>query len=158
MDDIRVRVWRVGRSSESQYLLVLRGDGGAILPMTIGPCEAIAIWSALRHNDEEDEIFQGPGTHDLLCALIERFGGRLTKVVIDDLWNQVYYAKLHVALNGSALTIDARPSDSVAIALRLKAPLFVAPAVLEAAGELEAEGSSHPEATDPPSEPDLGGL
>ena len=133
MGDIPVRVWRVGRSSESTYLLVLRDGTGNALPMTIGPCEAIAIWSAVRH-DEGQEIFEGPGTHDLLCALLGKLGCRLTKVVIDDLWNEVYYAKLHVALDGQTMTIDARPSDSVAMALRAEAPLFVASSVMEAAG------------------------
>src|SRR5574340_299261 len=136
MGDIPVRVWRVGRNSESTYLLVLRDDAGSALPMTIGPCEAIAIWSALSHT-EEQEIFEGPGTHDLLCARIETMGCRLTKVVIDDLWNEVYYAKLHLALDGQTMTVDARPSDSVALALRAQAPLYVSSTVMEAAGQAE---------------------
>jgi len=133
VNEVPVRVWRVGRSSESRYLLVLRDDSGAVLPMAIGPCEAVAIWAALRRQAEEEAEPPAPGTHDLLCALIERLGGRLTKVVIDDLWNQKYYAKLHVARNGEVLTIDARPSDSVAMGLRANVPLFAAPSVLEAA-------------------------
>ncbi len=143
MGDIPVRVSWVGRSSESSYLLVLRDGAGTALPMTIGPCEAIAIWSALRH-DEEQGIPEGPGTDDLLCALLGQLGCRLTKVVIDDLWNEVYYAKLHVAVDGEAMTIDARPSDSVAMALRAEAPLFVASSVMEAAGttEEQEEGGS----------------
>jgi len=138
MSEVPVRVWRVGRSSESRYLVVLRDDSGAVLPMTIGPCEAIAIW-AVMHDRETDPGSYVPGTHDLLCALIERLGGRLTKIVIDDLWNEVYYAKLHVARDGQNLTIDARPSDSVAVALRTKAPLFVAANVLEAANAPQDE-------------------
>jgi hypothetical protein len=113
--------------------------------MTIGPCEAIAIRNALRHDDEQ-EIFEGPGTHDLLCALIGKLGCRLTKVVIDDLWNEVYYARLHVALDGQTMTIDARPSDSVAMALRAKAPLFVAPSVMEAARPAEEPEEESPDA------------
>jgi len=138
MSEVPVRVWRVGRSTESRYLVVLRGDSGAVLPMTIGPCEAIAIWAAMRDRGAEPGSYV-PGTHDLLCALIERLGGRLTKIVIDDLWNEVYYAKLHVARNGQTLTIDARPSDSVAVALRTKAPLLVASEVLEAANAPQDE-------------------
>jgi hypothetical protein len=118
-----------------------------MLPMRIGPCEAIAIWAAMRGRD----VGPGssvPGTHDLLCALIERLGGRLTKIVIDDLWNEVYYAKLHVARNGQTLTIDARPSDSVAVALRTKAPLFVAADILEAAN-LPQDGGSEEESLPP---------
>jgi len=147
MTEVPVRVWRVGRSSESRYLVVLRDGSGAVLPMTIGPCEAIAIWAAMRDRDAESGPYVS-GTHDLLCALIERLGGRLTKIVIDDLWNEVYYAKLHVARDGQTLTIDARPSDSVAVALRTKAPLFVVADVLEAANAPQDEDSEEIAPTD----------
>ncbi len=62
-----------------------------------------------------------------------RLGGRLVKVVTDDLWNKVYFAKLHIALNGEVVTVDARPSDAVAIALRMEAPLYATEAVMAAA-------------------------
>ena len=129
MSEVRVRVWRVGRNSDSQYLLLLRDDLAHLLPMVIGPCEAASIWSVLR----TDSGSRRPMTHDLLCALITRLGGRLVKVVIDDLWNSVYYAKLHIAVDGEALTVDARPSDGVAVALRMDAPLFATSSVLAAA-------------------------
>jgi bifunctional DNase/RNase len=138
MSEVPVRVWRVGRNSDSQYLLILCDDGDTLLPMTIGPCEAVAIWSVLRPGRVQ-AAGRRPATHDLLCALIERLGGRLTKVVIDDLWNQVYYAKLHLAVDGEVLTIDARPSDSIALALRAGAPLFASDSVLEAAREGEEQ-------------------
>lgn len=131
VSEVPVRVWRVGRNPEAHYLLILRDGSGALLPMTIGPCEALAIW-AMLHPGREAPGARQSRTHDLLCSLIERLGGRLVKVVIDDLWNQVYYAKLHLAVDGKMLTVDARPSDSVAIALRLGAPLFASPSVLDA--------------------------
>ena len=146
-----IRVWRVGRNSDAHYLLILRDHSGALLPMTIGPCEALAIW-AMLHPRKEMAGARQSRTHDLLCALIERLGGRLVKVVIDDLWNQVYYAKLHLAVDGKTLTVDARPSDSVAIALRLGAPLFASPSVLDAAqlnGEAAAPGEPIEEDSDP---------
>lgn len=132
MSEIPIRVWRVGRNSDSQYLLILRDDQGSALPMTIGPCEAASIWSVLRPQSKPASR-RRPATHDLLCSLIEHLGGRLAKVVIDDLWNEVYYAKLHLVVDGKTLSVDTRPSDAVAIALRLDAPLFAAPSVLEAA-------------------------
>ena len=136
MSEVPIRVWRVGRSSESLYVLLLRDDKGALLPMTIGPCEAVAIWSALQ-TEARETTPRRPETHDLLCTLIERLGGRLVKVVVDDLWNRVYFAKLHLEVDGTPVTVDTRPSDAVAIALRLGAPLFASSAVLEAASEAE---------------------
>jgi len=148
MSEVPVRVWRVGRNSDSQYLLILRDGAGSLLPMTIGPCEAIAIWSVLSR-DGRKTVLRGSGTHDLLCTLIERLGGRLSKVVIDDLWNQVYYAKLHIAVDGATISVDARPSDSIALALRLDAPLFASESVLEAANEPDRPSEPAPEESGP---------
>lgn len=135
MAEVRVRAWRVGQSSDSQYLLVLRDDAQNVLPMVIGPCEAMAIWSVM-HRDQVE--VPGPMTHDLLRDMIERLGGRLVKVLIDDLWNGVYYARLHLAVNGEVVTVDSRPSDAVAIALRMDAPLFASDSIMTAALETDS--------------------
>jgi hypothetical protein len=76
-----------------------------------------------------------PRTHDLICSLIEKMGARITKVVIDDLWNEVFFAKLHLRLDGRTIAVDARPSDAIALALRAGSPLFCEGSVLAAAGE-----------------------
>lgn len=136
-----MRVWRVEPHSQSQFLLVLLNNEQQILPMTIGVCEAVAIEEVVRTSEITPRF---SATHDLLGDLITRLGGRLVKVVIDDLWNKVYFAKLHIALNGDTVTVDARPSDAVAIALRMEAPLFATEAVMAAANEPEPgdEGDS----------------
>lgn len=138
MSQVPLQVWRVGRNANSQheYVLVLRDDLGRLLPMMIGPCEAVAIWSGLQAQGEERGP-RRPITHDLLTALIDHLGGRLTKVVIDDLWNGVYYAKLHLAVDGKTVTVDARPSDGVAVSLRAGVPLYGTDAVLAAAAQPE---------------------
>jgi bifunctional DNase/RNase len=141
MAEIRVRVWRVGRRSESEYLLVLRDDLGNPLVMVIGPCEAISIWTMLRPADSP-RVLHAPRTHDLMRDMVERLGGRVQRVVIDDLWGGVYYAKLHLAANGATQVVDARPSDAVALALRFDAPLFVTDAVMAAGAEPEAPPSA----------------
>ncbi|UCC69615.1 MAG: bifunctional nuclease family protein [Armatimonadota bacterium] len=153
MEEVPVKVWRVGRNSDSQYLLVLQGDSEQALPMVIGPCEAMAIWSVLQ---EEGEAPRRPMTHDLLRDLIARLGGRVVKVVIDDLWNGVYYAKLHIAVDGEVVTVDARPSDAVAVALRTDAPLFATDSVLAAASEPETRDEDR--GAGPEIERDLGDL
>ncbi len=143
--EVPVHVWRVGRDDEQRYLLILRDDAGNPLWMTIGPCEAMAIWNALR--GEYGEAGGDPGAHDLLSELIGSLGGTLVKVVVDDFWNDVFFAKLHISVDSETLAVDSRPSDAVAIALRLGAPLFVNDSVLEAA--------THPATTEePPPEED----
>lgn len=136
MSEVRVRVLRVGRNSDSQYLLVLQDDANQLLPMVIGPCEAMAIWSLLRAKGK-GAVSRRPTTYDLVSRLVEGLGGRVTKVVIDDLWNGVYYAKIHMAVGEEVRTIDARPSDGVAIGLRAEAPLYAAESVLAAANEIQ---------------------
>jgi hypothetical protein len=167
--EIRVRVWRVGRRSESQYLLILRDDLGNPLGMVIGPCEAVAIWAVLRRGQGRPHATEGhpeqsrgailregseqlrsriPATHDLLDAMLTRLGGKLEKVVVDDLWNGVYYAKLHVTVDGQRTTVDGRPSDCVALALRAHAPLYITEEVMAASREpdspFEQEGGPDP--------------
>jgi bifunctional DNase/RNase len=144
MSEVRVRVWRVEPHSQSQFLLVLMDESQRLLPMTIGLCEAMAIESVVRTSDASPRSGM---THDLLGVFITRLGGRVAKVVIDDLWNKVYFAKLHLALDGQVVSVDARPSDAVAIALRMEAPLFATDAVMAAANEPEAAETD-----------DLGGL
>jgi len=141
MSEVRVRVWRVEPHSPSQYLylLILLDEDQHLLPMTIGLCEAMAIQGLLR----SDRGIPRPTTaHDLMGELITGLGGRVIKVVIDDLWNKVYFAKLHVAVNGEVVTIDSRPSDAVAIALRMEAPLFATETVIAAANEPEEPSNS----------------
>lgn len=147
-----LKVWRLGQNSDSQYLLVLQAESQQTLPMVIGPCEAMAIWSVIREG--RDGPPRRPMTHDLLRDLIERLGGRVIKVVIDDLWNAVYYAKLHVSVDGEVVVVDARPSDAVAVALRAEAPLFASESVLAAAQE--PEGAEEGRGADREGEMDLG--
>lgn len=157
MSEVRVRVWRVEPHSPSQYLqylLILLDEGQHLLPMTIGVCEAMAIQGMLQ---ADRGIPRPTTTHDLIGDLITRLGGRVAKVVIDDLWNKVYFAKLHVALNGEVVTIDSRPSDAVAIALRMDAPLFATETVIAAANEPD-EPSDSAEPVDESSDVDMDDL
>ena len=142
MSEVRMRVWRVEPHSPSLYMLILLDEDQHLLPMTIGLCEAMAIQGMLQ---SDRGIPRPTTTHDLMGDLITRLGGRVAKVVIDDLWNKVYFAKLHVAVNGEIVTIDSRPSDAVAIALRMEAPLFATETVIAAANEAdESSDSSEP--------------
>ena len=94
----------------------------------IGRFEALAISLAL-----EGASADRPLTHDLLNNIVGKLGGRVERVLIDDLWNSTYYAKLLIAVNGDSLEIDSRPSDAIALGLRAKAPIYMSEAVLHKA-------------------------
>ncbi len=109
----------------SRFVLVT--DGERKLPIQIGPFEAQAI--LLEH---EGSRADRPMTHDLIRTILERVEITLDRVVIDDFWNSVYYAKLYIKHNREEFEIDARPSDSIALAMRFGAPIFVAEGILDA--------------------------
>jgi bifunctional DNase/RNase len=110
-------------------IVVLRDEEGAVfLPIWIGVFEANAI--ALRL---ENVATPRPMTHDLLRSALEKLGAHIEKVVISELRESTFYARIHVQREGDAVEIDARPSDAIALALRSEAPIFVLAPVLAAA-------------------------
>lgn len=100
-----------------------------VLPIFVGPAEGNAIRMKLKRR-----VPPRPMTHDLLDTMIKTLGGRVTRVFIDDLKRNTFLAKIFVLQNGKTLEIDARPSDSIALALRCNAPIFTARRVLDEAG------------------------
>ena len=119
---VEVLVSRLGRDSATNaYVLILRERGGPrLLPIWIGQPEAESI--AMEINQIRRER---PLTHDLCKSLIVGLGGSLRRVQITRVQKSTYYAELLVQLaDGATRLIDARPSDSIAIALRLAAPIF----------------------------------
>jgi bifunctional DNase/RNase len=133
-----------------QNIVVLREvDGERILPIWIGPGEAQAIRRMLS-----DEPFPRPLTHDLLVLVVEGLKAKVTRVVISDLRENTFYATVFVQRDADILSIDARPSDSIAVALRSQAPIFVNEKLLqppprdegEAAGEAPREPTAEEKA------------
>ena len=109
-------------SSSNTYVVILRErDGRRLLPIWIGTPEAESI--VLHVNGV---VRQRPLTHDLCKALIESLGGTLERVDITKVVQSTYYAELHIGTAHGHVVVDARPSDSIAIALRLGAPLLAA--------------------------------
>ena len=112
----------------------LRDSRGRELPIFIGPFETMAILRALN-----GVVPERPFTHDLLGTTIERLGGQVERVVIDDMWQRTYYAKIYIRRDGApTVEIDARPSDAIALALRTRSALFVAESVLADSSQGEA--------------------
>jgi hypothetical protein len=104
-----------------------------VLPIWVGPVEANAI--ALQI---ENVTTPRPMTHDLLMRLLQELGARLERVVISDLRESTFFAYLELRRGEEPLLVDARPSDAIALALRARAPIFVAESVLENAKPLNA--------------------
>src|SRR5215210_1802632 len=141
-----VVVSRLGLDSSSQsYVVILQEkDGERLLPIWIGQPEAESIVMQM-HNIKRVR----PLTHDLCKSLIVGMGGSLRRVHITRVEKNTYYAELHISRGDSVVQVDARPSDSIAIALRLSAPIFAAETLLSTM-ELEEqseEGGSTPELT-----------
>jgi bifunctional DNase/RNase len=123
-------------------IVLLRETEGRrrILPIYIGGPEAAAIAYAL-----EGVVPPRPLTHDLLKIVIEELGARLDRVVVNDMRDHTYYAELHLLVGGAPHTVSARPSDSIALALRTGSPLFVDDRVLDEYGQEAAESEDDEE-------------
>ena len=117
-------------SSGGAYALVLgEVDGNRRLPIIIGAFEAQAIALELEKIQPPR-----PMTHDLLRGLFDALGAEVTDIVIDDLREGTFFAKVRYVYDDEEATLDARPSDAVALAVRTDAPIFVAASVLDEAG------------------------
>ena len=148
---VEMAVARLGiDSSTNSYVVVLREKGGPrVLPIWIGQPEAEAIASHLNGVKRER-----PMTHDLCRHLIVGLGGVLRRVNITRVEENTYFAELHLQRDEAFLQVDARPSDSIAIALRLGAPIFALEALLVRPGEDEG-GDDADDAEPESSGPDL---
>lgn len=133
---IEVVVSRLGLDSSTQsYVVILQEkDGPRVLPIWIGQPEAESIVMQM-HNIKRPR----PLTHDLCKSLIVGLGGQVRKIHITRVENNTYFAELHVARGSDMVQIDARPSDSIAIALRVEAPIFASDDLLS---DVQVEESS----------------
>lgn len=126
---VEMTVQRVGIDPSRQALVILAdGEERRLLPIMIGLFEAQSIAMAISGED-----IGRPLTHDLLLSVIDETGSELTRIEVTRLADKTFYALLHVEHEGEVLEVDARPSDAIALALRAKAPIFVAEEVLAVA-------------------------
>lgn len=107
-------------------------EGKRSLPIWIGLLEASAIAMEL----EKIKIHR-PLTHDLLKNILEQLRASVVKIEITDIKNNTYYALIHLESAGKVMTVDSRPSDAIALALRTNAPIFVAGSVLEKSSQID---------------------
>ena len=106
-----------------------------VLPIWVGIFEANAI--ALRIEDIETPR---PMTHDLLRSFVDTLGAVVEKIVVSELRDNTYFARIHIDVGGAKQEIDSRPSDAIALALRTEAPIYVEQAVLDQARTLDDDG------------------
>ena len=107
-------------------------DDKRVLPIWIGLFEANAIALEL-----EKIPTPRPMTHDLIRDIIGGLDATVSKIVVNDLKNNTFYAVIHLALNGSNVVIDSRPSDAIALALRIDAPIYVSTEVVNKAKSID---------------------
>jgi len=132
MDLIQVDIIGLSTSPSSggAYALVLgEVDGNRRLPIIIGAFEAQAIALELEKIQPPR-----PMTHDLIRDLFDSVSADVTDILIDELREGTFFAKIRYTVNGADAQLDCRPSDAVALAVRVGAPIFVAPSVLDEAG------------------------
>jgi bifunctional DNase/RNase len=133
--EVRVGGVAVDQRSESPVVILEELRGARKLPIWIGFPEASSIASQL-----EAVTAPRPNTHDLAKRLIDGLDGTIARVVVSDLAEGVYYARIVLSRNGRSVEVDARPSDAIALALRFEAPLFVNETLFERALEEAAGG------------------
>lgn len=136
---VEVTVAKLGiDSSTNSYVVILQEkDGTRLLPIWIGQPEAESIVVHMNNMKRER-----PLTHDLCKSIIVGLGGSLRRVQITKVQKNTYYAELHVQRPEGLVQIDARPSDSIAIALRLSAPIFAQESLLTAVADDEEGADS----------------
>jgi bifunctional DNase/RNase len=143
--EVRVQSLALDRTTNTPVVILQELDGDRVLPIWIGPGEASAI--AMQLADME---FSRPLTHDLLCSVLTGLGGALQKVIITKVEASTYYAEMIVRRNGEVFSLDARPSDSIAVALRVSARIFAQESLLEEATiEIAEEESAIGEGAEP---------
>lgn len=111
--------------SDHQYVFLREKDGTREFPIVIGLFEAMEIRRKVK-----DFVTPRPMTHDLIGKVLEGLGARLERVVVNELRNNTFYARLHLQTGGGISEVDSRPSDAIALALQANAPIFVDEEVL----------------------------
>lgn len=119
MVEVHVQSLGIDQVSKTPVVILQESGGERVLPIWIGPSEASAIALELAGMK-----FARPLTHDLAASLIRSLGGALTRVSITRVHENTYYAEMLIQRGAEVFAVDARPSDSIAIALRLRARVF----------------------------------
>lgn len=129
---------RVSLMSQHRVVILKDINNERFLPIWIGPCEAEAITVKLQ-----DMPTPRPLTHDLLRSAIGELGGKIVHILISDLRQEVYYARIVIDIAGEQVEINSRPSDAIALAVRAAVPVFVNKSVMDKAAREPDEDIEH---------------
>jgi bifunctional DNase/RNase len=135
--ELTIESIRVSLMSYQRVVILKEKDADRYLPIWIGPAEADSIAVRLQ-----EVAVARPLTHDLLRSIIDTLGATVEYVLVNDLSNDTFYARIMLQVDGRSLEIDSRPSDAIALAVRAQVPIFADESVLERAGvKLDQEGA-----------------
>lgn len=134
--EMKVKGLMIDPVSNMPIVILKKPEGDAVLPIWVGIFEANAIALQL-----ERIVSPRPMTHDLLTRVIGTLRARVERIVITDLRDNTFYALIHLSRGEERFTVDSRPSDAIALALRAEVPIYVEEAVLEKS----TAGSAEPE-------------
>ena len=126
MREVKVASLGLDKTSNTPVVILQETEGERVLPIWIGPGEASAIALELAGMN-----FSRPLTHDLFASAIRGLGGALQRVVITKVVDNTYYAEMIITRDSEFFSIDARPSDSIAMALRMDATIYTSDELLE---------------------------
>jgi bifunctional DNase/RNase len=129
MIEMQVASIRMGLMSTQRVVILKEKDGNRHLPIWIGIAEAESIMIGIQGGE-----MPRPLTHDLLRSMIESLGSRVESIVVTALRNDTFFANINLVLDGNKLQIDARPSDAIALAVRVEVPIYVEDEVIDTAG------------------------
>jgi uncharacterized protein len=129
MIEVRIETIQVSLVSSHRIVVLKELDSERYLPIWIGPCEAEAISVGAKGID-----VLRPLTHDLLVNLIDALDAELLSIHINDLADNTFYATLLLSMGEAEIEVDSRPSDAIAIAVRVGVPIYVAESVMQDAG------------------------
>jgi bifunctional DNase/RNase len=124
--EMKVKGLMIDPVSQMPIIVLKKSDDETVLPIWVGLFEANAIAMQL-----ENIVSPRPMTHDLICSVIDALRATVDRVEITDLRDNTFFALIHLDRAGEKLAIDARPSDAMALALRVRVPIFVAESVLQ---------------------------
>ncbi|MBI2847605.1 MAG: bifunctional nuclease family protein [Chloroflexi bacterium] len=122
---------RVSLMNYQRVVILKEKFADRYLPIWIGPAEADAIAVKLQ-----GVKLDRPLSHDLLRSVVDTLGAKVNSIIVSELKNDVFYAKIMLNVNGDQVEVDSRPSDALALAVRVEVPIFVEESVMEKAGIL----------------------
>jgi hypothetical protein len=143
--EMKVRGLALDPVSNMPIIILRDEEDKRSLPIWVGIFEANAIALEL-----EKIATPRPMTHDLIKNVLESLDAQVTRVVVTDLRENTFYAALHLKLGNAEHTVDSRPSDAIALALRVAAPIFVEDAVFPKAGKMDVSKEGEPMKPDDP--------